>query len=600
MNRPSIAIACVLALVACSDSGAPPPEPIQSSAQSIIRGERERGQDAVVMLYFADGRSGGMCTGTIIAPRVVLTAKHCTQGWSPADFTVAVGPNPFAGAVAFYGVSEIRTTEGGALDGRDIAVLILDEDAAETPFPLSADQPVRGRDVTLIGYGQTESSDGGTKYRAVDTVTYVLPTEFVTDGHGACHGDSGGPTFDADMRVTGVMVRADCEGSTIHTRVDAFLEDLIYPAMRDTGVCVPTGDGVESCNGIDDDCDGQTDEVCQPLGADCVDDSSCLEGTCVDVPTGARICTEPCDPFASACRDGFTCRRTGCGEGFCVPGGAGAKSLGDACGDDGECASLHCVDPGDGTRRCLSPCQDGEGDCDPGDVCGLENGGSCGGCVSGAGRTGPFGHGETCATATDCRGGTSCIDDEGAMYCARSCAGGEACPDGSHCRAGSCVRGGLEPDGDPCVGNEDCQSGVCASQGDASFCTSSCSAADPCGAGLTCAPAGGITVCAPTLVIVGQRCEASTDCMSGLCASGVCTRLCGHDVADCPSGTTCLPVAGDGTRACTPNRPLPAETDDDGGGCSAANGASTGTSLMGTLAMLAFVFALGRRRRRRD
>ncbi|MCC7538631.1 MAG: hypothetical protein IT379_20570 [Deltaproteobacteria bacterium] len=134
------------------------------------------------------------------------------------------------------------------------------------------------------------------------------------------------------------------------------------------------------------------------------------------------------------------------------------------------------------------------------------------------------------------------------------------------------MRGAPAVDGDPCIGNADCQSGVCAAQGEMSFCTSTCDAADPCTTGLECTAVGGVSVCAPVLAIVGQRCEANEACASGLCASGICTRICGRGVGDCPSGTTCLPAAPDGTRACTPNRPLPPPSRADGGGCTAAAG----------------------------
>ena len=52
------------------------PEPVGSSAAPIVDGVRST-RSSVVFLY---NLSGAACTATIVAPRAVLTAKHCIQG----------------------------------------------------------------------------------------------------------------------------------------------------------------------------------------------------------------------------------------------------------------------------------------------------------------------------------------------------------------------------------------------------------------------------------------------------------------------------------------------------------------------------------------
>ena len=71
----------ITAIGGCASSA---PE-VASIAEPIVGGTRG-GDAAVLWIYNTD--SGGLCTGTLITPRVVLTAKHCVQEAG------AAGPRP--------------------------------------------------------------------------------------------------------------------------------------------------------------------------------------------------------------------------------------------------------------------------------------------------------------------------------------------------------------------------------------------------------------------------------------------------------------------------------------------------------------------------
>lgn len=234
-----------IALAGCASSG--DFDDFGEASDAIIGGAPHDGDPQTVYLMY---RGGFVCTGSLIAPRVALTALHCVDsggGVGPASaFSIGVGPRA-DGREVYARVSEIRTPRSGSFAGNDIAVLILASAGSLTPYEPSFAAPRVGDPVVGIGYGQTNGSrrglPSGRKYRGASRIGALGRMEIVTAGPLSCYGDSGGPLFDAAGRVIGVVSRGTagtCEGgSTIYTRVDAH-RALIERALVDTGATVPS------------------------------------------------------------------------------------------------------------------------------------------------------------------------------------------------------------------------------------------------------------------------------------------------------------------------------------------------------------------------
>lgn len=592
-----------LSLTACVPMG---PE-VGASEDAIVDGTLERARDEVVFLYRLDGAA---CTGSFISPRVVLTAHHCVAGRSgglaPAsNFRIYVGSSTRS-LTAEYRVSEVRPVPNAGLSGRepnDVALLVLSSAARETPLEIARTSPrdLFGQSVTAVGYGQTPSGGSGTKYTTQTTIEGYMGG-FIFVPPSVCSGDSGGPLIGADGLVYGVASFIySPDGRTeprCGTAPGAYNEifrfvDFIDGVLAETGTCVP--DAVEECNGEDDDCDDAVDEGCTPLGEPCASGDECVGGLCDDTPIG-RVCTSACDPLrpAQGCSPGFYCGRQGC-NGFCLPGERGEGLNDAACAADTDCASLHCVDPGDGRARCLDPCRADAGLCLAGEVCAAAAG-QCGACVPRGLVVGARGLGEPCEDDEECRGDFVCHESAGISACASACEADDDCGDGFECRDALCIRDRRQGVGGTCVVNEDCGDGICAAAGDRRWCTAPCSGADDCPAGFDCTPAGAAMVCAPTGALEGERCEGNADCVTNLCAAlpggeSVCTSIC--DAANaCAPGFECTRTGSSAAAVCIPATP----TSTSGGGCAAASGSSSG-SLPG-VALLALV-ALGLFFRRR-
>jgi V8-like Glu-specific endopeptidase len=566
-------------------------DPVAGAAEAIAGGVRETGYPSVVFLY---NLAGSACTASIIAPRVVLTAKHCVRDGSrnraaPArNFRVGVGSSARS-LTAIYEVSEVRAAPGSwdIEDGSDVAVLILASPARETPLRYSKLRPnALGRGpVKAVGYGQLPDGSSGTKF-SVSTAVDGLSGNFIFVQPSVCSGDSGGPALDVEDTIWGVAsfiyspdgrTQPRCGTAPgAYASIHPYL-GFIEQAIEDSGTCIP--DGAEVCNGEDDDCDGEVDEGCKALGQPCATSDECVGGLCDDTSIG-RVCTRPCSPLdpGVSCGPGFYCTRTAGCDGRCVPGVAGAAPIDAACAADTDCASLFCVDPGDGRRRCLAPCQGDAGTCFEGEVCAAPAG-ACGACVPAAIVAGARGLGEPCATGADCGSGL-CRASGGSSYCTRSCATDGECATGFRCLENQCHRGLAEAVGGPCLRNEDCVApGLCAMSGGRSWCTTLCTDDASCPSGFTCVDAGGVRVCAPALGLVGARCTSNEECTTGLCelGAGVCTRFCSEELP-CGAGFVCRRLDAD-RGVCVSSAP-PAARDDGGCAVSAPRAAASSTAVM--------------------
>ena len=172
--------------------------------------------DRVVMVLAREGARERVCSGVALGPRLVLTAAHCLA--DAKNLLVAVRAEGRTAPVAVSAAAQHPGYDADATRARRISI---DLGLVETQTPLQGftfseigEPPAVGAEVTLAGFGVTREngppSDG--RLRAA-TLEVVAPASKVTlwmgdpahGGLGACHGDSGGPLFDADQHVVAVV-----------------------------------------------------------------------------------------------------------------------------------------------------------------------------------------------------------------------------------------------------------------------------------------------------------------------------------------------------------------------------------------------------------
>jgi len=288
-----------------------------------------------------------------------------------------------------------------------------------------------------------------------------------------------------------------------------YLDRCTAPGDCQSGLCVADVGGTmmctRSCTGTNECANRQ---VC--AGQRCVPDdtgrpcqitnpAACASGFCLGTATLPGACTRNCTQGAD-CPAGFACA-TVSAQRVCM-------EIEKPCASGEQCASGLCLTQ----QGCTSACS-GPADCPPRlaglppYTCAIAFGSSTPICVPPADIFGPDAAGALCRPASQ--------------------------PGTTLCRSGACDDGAP---GGP-------------------MCTQACNEAGGCPPGLGCFPladAGSIKlVCSRAGTrSLGAVCANGRDCDSGLCDAGTlrCTRLCGDGI--CPTGWTCMPVAGFGVSIC--------------------------------------------------
>ena len=197
------------------------------------------------------GRFYQLCSGSLVAPTVFLTAAHCVQGSNPKRFWVTFDPVLGRGMTVVHGVGHYdhRAYTSGESKPHDIAVIVLDRpvDRPTVELPpiglldrLKDEHQLHGALVTAVGYGAVretmqggfQSLRGNRKRRYVEQhVRTVLKQWLVlsmnprTGSGGTCYGDSGGPHFlggvDSNLEVSlTVTGDAPCKSTDTTFRLD--------------------------------------------------------------------------------------------------------------------------------------------------------------------------------------------------------------------------------------------------------------------------------------------------------------------------------------------------------------------------------------------
>lgn len=214
-----------------------------------------------MMIADIDGEPQWRCSGTLIAPRVFLTAGHCVgdgataaRVWFDSDLTENE-EYPYGGVTSYEGVPVPHPYYlWGGSDPHDVGVVILNEavtgiEPGRLPSPdllaqLKQDRVLEGgyEDGVYfrsVGYGGDLASwpppelvyervrqVAESEYVALTKVHLHLSQKAVFDESGSCFGDSGGPVFWDDPDGNEIIVAvtssgdAQCVATGLNYRVD--------------------------------------------------------------------------------------------------------------------------------------------------------------------------------------------------------------------------------------------------------------------------------------------------------------------------------------------------------------------------------------------
>ena len=225
------------------------------------------GNTGAFIVKAPSGRIFPICSGTLIAPDVFLTASHCTvffeQDLAPAGYTAFVSfdnPIPFGDLTSkstkLVAVTQVVSNPGynqAQSNSGDIAVLLLDPRQTRGITPavlptaglldqLATQNGLKNSVFTAVGYGvQNRVTGGGTPFfqdlnpvprmyafSSFDSLNggYIRLSQNPSTGNGGtCFGDSGGPNFlnvDGTRTLVAITITGDsvCRSTNVDLRLD--------------------------------------------------------------------------------------------------------------------------------------------------------------------------------------------------------------------------------------------------------------------------------------------------------------------------------------------------------------------------------------------
>ena len=190
---------------------------IDAPVEQTLQGGPRDAHDPAVGLVWLEG--GGFCSGSLIAPDVVLTAGHCVVPTVASFYTgggeaaTQVGALPVGKLVEHAVIDQVAhpsySSAGGCPNSTfDVGLLRLAHPIKNIrPLALGANAPRLGAVCRAIGYGVHNQGAQATveqKRRASETVKSVDETSVLVAAKTGIvdHGDSGGPLV-CNARIVG-------------------------------------------------------------------------------------------------------------------------------------------------------------------------------------------------------------------------------------------------------------------------------------------------------------------------------------------------------------------------------------------------------------
>jgi len=282
-----VLLCCTLAATLVAGCGQTEDEPeLGVLTQPMFNGEiSDASYDGVVFLETKQTEEESLsCTGTLIAPNLVLTALHCVTNAALEGYHFTCRPDgslnstdvragtlgglvlasnvkiylgspvqydaraPAAVGMRLFGTGSTQACQG------DLALVQLDRDLSLPVASLRLDRMAVWKEkTTVLGYGETETGNNGGLRRmrqvevldvgassAADSTRTAAPRTFVV-GEGPCKGDSGGPAFSDEtgalLGVFSLNTADSCDGvgtRNVYTSLSPFSQ-LILDTFEKAG-----------------------------------------------------------------------------------------------------------------------------------------------------------------------------------------------------------------------------------------------------------------------------------------------------------------------------------------------------------------------------
>ncbi len=329
---------------------------IDAAHLAIINGVPSTPDDDAAIglgIFSTNNQFQGACSGVLVAPNLILTARHCVSRTEEGNIACRSDGTPVVGGgvLGDYKPGQLKVLLGtqigldfaavgmtvlhpevDSLCDNDIAMLVLDQAIPNNPAiaQLRLDtMPTVGDTIRAVGWG-TSNNSNNIERRKRDGIPIIdvgpnpasgLGDRELAIGEGICSGDSGGPAFDEVTKaVVGVVSRggngapynpqtdpqytpcvdaAPYKANNIYTRTDGFKDFILS--------------GFAAAN-ADPWVEGGIDPRKSKFGVACTTSDECRTAICAK-----GICTEPCD--TTFCADGYSCQVVS-GASVCVLGPA--------------------------------------------------------------------------------------------------------------------------------------------------------------------------------------------------------------------------------------------------------------------------------------